>query len=87
MELKFLKTEKNAVEVEFPDLTMAEILRVYLNKDSSVTFAAWKREHMTVNPVLKVETKDKDAKAALTEAAKAIIADVDAVSKDFKAMK
>jgi len=87
MELKFLKTEKNEVEVEFTDLTLIEILRSYLNKDSSVTFAAWKRSHPTENPILKVETKDKDAKTVLNDAVKAIVADLDEAAKEFKALK
>lgn len=87
MELKFLKTEKNEVEVEFTDMTLIEILRTYLNKDSDVTFAAWKREHHTVNPVLKVKTKSKDAKTVLKDAVKAIVADLDSALKDFKALK
>ena len=41
MELKFLKDEKNEIEVEISDVTLAEILRVYLNKDSEISFAAW----------------------------------------------
>lgn len=87
MELKFLKTEKNEVEVEFADLTIVEILRSYLSKDSSVTFVAWKRMHPTENPILKLETKDKDAKSVMTDAVKAIVSDLDEISKEFKALK
>ncbi|NCN86529.1 hypothetical protein GW932_01745 [archaeon] len=85
MELKFLKEAKDEVEVEFPDLTLVEILRVYLNKDSDVTFAAWKREHYTKKPVLKV--KAKDAKAAIKDAIKAVNADLDSLEKEFKTLK
>ena len=45
MEIEFLKEEKDDIEVKLENVTLAEILRVYLNEDSSVTFAAWKREH------------------------------------------
>lgn len=87
MELKFLTHEKHEVEVEVPNLTLAEILRVYLNKNSNVVFAAWKREHYTKSPVLKVKTKDKDVKVVIKEAVSAITEDLDKVSSDFKALK
>lgn len=87
MEMKFLKKEKNLVEVEFDDLTIVEILRFYLNKDSSVDFAAWKREHYTKNPVLKVITKGKDAKAVIKEAVTSISKDLDSVLTKFKSAK
>lgn len=87
MELKFLKSEKNSVEVEFSDVTLIEILRVYLNRNSDVTFAAWKKDHPTVNPVLKVETKSKDAKTALKDAVKAIVSDLDDSLAEFKKLK
>jgi len=87
MEMKFLKEEKNLVEVEIDDLTIVEILRVYLNKDSSVEFAAWKREHYTKNPVLKVVTKGKDAKAVIKDAITSIFKDLDSVLAEFKAVK
>ena len=87
MELKFLKAEKNEVEIEFPETTLIEILRVYLNKDSDITFAAWKREHGTVKPVLKVTTKSKDVKPVLKAAVSAITKDLDSVATEFKALK
>ena len=87
MEIKIIKEEKNLIEVEIENLTIAEILRVYLNKDSSVEFAAWRREHPTKNPILKVETKGKGVKKALNDAVKAIEKDLDKILKDFKGMK
>jgi DNA-directed RNA polymerase subunit L len=64
MELNILKDEKDEIELQTDNLTMAEILRVYLNKDASVTFAAWRRGHATENPVLLVKTKGKTARKA-----------------------
>ncbi len=87
MELKVLKREKNEIEVEFDDLTFPEILRVYLNKDSAVTFAAWKKEHATMNPVLLVKTKGKDVKAAIDKAVEEIVKDLEKVEEDFKKAK
>jgi len=87
MELKFLKSEKNSVEIEFSDVTLIEIMKVYLNRDSDVTFVAWKKEHATVNPVLKVETKSKDVKVVLKNAVKAIVSELDDSLSEFKKLK
>ena len=87
MDIKFLKDEKNEVEFEINDLTLAEILRVYLNQDSSVSFVAWKREHYTKSPVLKVKTKDKDAKVVIKDAIETISKELDSIASDFKASK
>lgn len=87
MELKILKNEKEELEVELDNLTIAEILRVYLNKDSSVTFAAWKRAHITKKPVLLVKTKGKAAKKAIDDAVSEITKDLDKIESDFKKLK
>jgi DNA-directed RNA polymerase subunit L len=69
VEVTVLKNEKNELEIELDDLTIAEILRVYLHKDSAVEFAAWRREHPTKPIILRIETKGKTAKKALEDAA------------------
>lgn len=87
MELKVLKSEKDEMEVEIADLTLAEILRVYLNKDSDVSFAAWRRKHPTEAPVLKVKTKGKTASKAIKDAVSAVTKDLDKTLKDFEKLK
>ncbi|VVB82825.1 DNA-directed RNA polymerase subunit L [uncultured archaeon] len=87
MEMTILRNEKEELELETDSLTIVEILRVYLNKDSAVTFAAWKREHPTKKPILLVKTKGKSAKKAIEEAVSAITKDLDKVEDDFKKMK
>jgi len=87
MEMKVLNSSKDEIDLEIDNLTIVEILRVYLNKDSSVTFAAWRREHPTKNPTLLVKTKGKTAKKAVNDAVSAIIKDLDKVEDDFKKMK
>jgi DNA-directed RNA polymerase subunit L len=87
MEVKILKDEKNLIEVELENITLAEILRVYLNKDSAVEFAAWKRLHPTEKPILKVETKGKTGKKAINEAISAVVKDLDKVGNDFSKLK
>ena len=87
MEFNILKNTKDEIEVELENLTIAEILKVYLNKDSSVTFAAWKREHPTKNPILLVRTKGKNPKKALGDAVNLITKDLDKFESDFKKLK
>jgi len=87
MEFNILKSSKDELEMESDSLTVVEILRVYLNKDSSVSFAAWKREHPTKNPVLVVRTKGKTAKKAVNDAVNSITKDLDKIEDDFKKMK
>ncbi|MDP3987500.1 MAG: RpoL/Rpb11 RNA polymerase subunit family protein [Nanoarchaeota archaeon] len=87
MEIKIIKNSKDEIETQVENVTMAEILRVYLNKDSSVTFAAWRRDHPSEKPILLVKTKGKTAKKAIGDAVVVIAKDLDKVEKDFKAMK
>ncbi|MBD3247226.1 hypothetical protein GF378_01245 [Candidatus Pacearchaeota archaeon] len=85
MDVKVIKSEKGEAEIEVGSVTIAEVLRVYLNKDSSVDLAVWKREHPTKNPVLLV--KAKKPKKAVKDAVDAITKDLDKASKEFKDLK
>jgi len=87
MEINILKSSKDEIEVEVESLTIAEILRVYLNKDSGVDFVAWKRKHPTEKPILKVKTKGKTAKKAINDAVNFIGKDLDKTLNDFKKLK
>ena len=87
MEIKILKNQKEEMLLEINNLTILELLRVYLNKDSAVTFAAWKREHYTKNPILKVKTKGKTAKKAVNDAIVQISKELDSFGADFKKLK
>jgi len=87
MEIKILKNEKEEIEFQVDSLTIIELLRVYLNKDSAVNFAAWKREHITENPIMSVKTKGKTAKKALNDAVSAATKELDKLEADFKKLK
>lgn len=87
MELEILKSSKDEIEVRLGSMTLVEILRVYLNKDPSVSFAAWKREHPSEKPILKVVTKGKTAKKAIGDAVASITKDLDKIEADFKKLK
>jgi len=87
MDINVLKSDKDEIEFEIESLTLAEILRVYLNKDSAVIFAAWKREHPTKKPIVSVKTKGKSPKKAIDEAISEITKDLDKLEKDFEKLK
>ena len=87
MEINVLKKEKNELLFEIDNITIAEILRVYLAEDSAVEFVAWKREHLTKSPVFKLKTSGKDAKKVLDSAVNSVTKDLDKLSGDFKKVK
>lgn len=87
MELEILKSSKDEIEVRLGNMTLVEILRVYLNKDPAVSFSAWKREHPSEKPILKVVTKGKTAKKAISDAVASIVKDLDKIEADFKKLK
>lgn len=84
MEVKVLKDEKDVMDVELDSLTVAELLRVYLNKQG-VKMAAWRREHPTKNPILHIE--DSNAKKALKTAVAEVEKELDNYSEEFKKSK
>jgi DNA-directed RNA polymerase subunit L len=81
MEMEFIKSEKGDVEFKTNDVTLVEILRVYLNKEG-VDFAAWRREHPDRPVVMKIQSKD--VKKDVSNAVKAIKKDLDVVVKVVK---
>jgi DNA-directed RNA polymerase subunit L len=87
MDIKILKDDKNELKAEIGNLTVVEILRVYLNEDSSVNLAAWKREHPTKRPMLHIKTTGKTAKKALQDAIDSIQKDTNKIFDEFKKAK
>ena len=81
---KVIKNEKNHLEMEIENLTIAETIRNFLWEDSNVKFAAWKRQHPTENPVLIVKTDGKTAKKAISDAISRIDKLADKVLADVK---
>jgi len=87
MEIKIIKDEKNELEVQLNNQTVAELVRVYLNQDSSVKLGAWKREHYSKPVVLRVETDGKTAKKALHDAIAKAQKDLKRYGEEFKKVK
>jgi len=88
MEFKYLKQENNEAEILLDNLTIAEILREYLNQDSKVEFAAWRREHpMKKEVILRIETKGKTPKKALQDSVTRIEKELDSLVRELKKAK
>lgn len=84
MEIKVIKAEKNELEIELNNLTVAELLRNVLWQDSATEFAAWKREHPTKNPHLVLKTKGKIAKKVLLDTLTSTQKTLSQLTKEFK---
>ena len=67
MIVKVLKNEKNHLEIELANLTVAELVRNELWEDSAIVIAAWKKTHPTKNPILVVKTEGRSAQKVLIE--------------------
>lgn len=80
MNVEIISHSANECEVRVDNLTVAEILRVYLN-DQGIKFAAWRREHLTEPAIFKIESSGKTIKKAIAEAVSAISKDVDSLIK------
>ncbi len=87
MEVTILRDEKNELEASVDNQTVVEIVRSYLNKDSSVKLAAWRKDHYSKPLTLKVKTEGKSAKKALSDAIAAIQKDLDKYKGEFSKAK
>ena len=74
MNIEVVKQEKNSVELKIDNLTVAEVLRAYLNRNG-VEFAAWRKEHPSKPLLFKIESSGKGVKKEVSEA-------VDMIKKD-----
>tara|TARA_Y100000310_G_scaffold241884_1_gene246033 strand:+ start:2322 stop:2576 length:255 start_codon:yes stop_codon:yes gene_type:complete len=83
MELEVIKSEKEELEVKIDNITVAEILRVYLN-EQGVKFAVWRKEHPTKPAIFKIQTSGKTTKKAISEAISAIKKDTAKLSAILK---
>ena len=87
MEINIIKEEKNDLELEIDNQTVAELVRVYLNKDDKVTMAAWRKVHYSKPLILKIITDGKTAKKALHDAIEHVMKDLDNYKDEFKKAK
>lgn len=78
MNIEILRDEKNDLEIQMDNQTIAEILRMYLN-EQGIQFAAWRREHPSKPIIFKIESTGKTARKAISEAVEAIKKDADKI--------
>ena len=76
MNIEVISDDKHNTEFKIDNLTIAEILRVYLN-EGGVDFAAWRREHPSKPLIMKVQTSDGTVAKAVADASAAIKKDCD----------
>lgn len=79
--MQILNREKNEIDLQLDNVTIAEILRVYLN-NQGVEFTAWRREHPSKPIVLKV--KAGNAVKTIADAISAIKKDCNALASEIK---
>ena len=82
-----LKNEKNELEAEIDNQTVAELVRIYLNQDDKVTLGVWKREHYSKPIILRVEAEGKSAAKALQDAIARAQKDLKKYGDEFKKAK
>lgn len=80
MDVEILKQEKDLIELKVDNITIAEVLRVYLN-DQGIKFAAWRREHPAKPVILRIESDKGTVKKAIGDAVSAIRKDADKILK------
>jgi len=83
MEIKFIKQDKNEIEISVDNLTIAEVLRSYLNKQG-VEFVAWRKEHPTKPIVLRIQVSSGTIKKVVSDAVSAVNKDMDKLVKSVK---
>ena len=83
MNVEVIKSEKNELEINIDNITIAEVLRAYLYEDG-VEFAAWRREHPSKPLIFKIESSDKTVKKTVSDAISAIKKDCDKILAGLK---
>lgn len=80
MNIEIISDESDVLEFRIDNLTIAEILRVYLN-NNGVKFVAWRRDHLTKPVIFRVESSGKNTRKLISEAIGSINKDLSALSK------
>ncbi len=80
MNIEIISDESDVLEFRIDNLTIAEILRVYLN-NNGVKFVAWRRDHLTKPVIFRVESSGKNVRKVISEAISSINKDLSALSK------
>jgi DNA-directed RNA polymerase subunit L len=80
MEIEVISQKNDELEIRIDNLTVAEILRVYLNEEG-IKFAAWRRDHLTKPVIFRIESTGKTVKKAIADAISTINKDLNSLLK------
>lgn len=84
MEIKVLSEDKKSMDIEVDNLTVVELMRVYLNKEGA-KMAAWRRDHPSKNPILHIEAENP--RKLVQKTIEAIQKELSSIEADFKKLK
>jgi DNA-directed RNA polymerase subunit L len=82
MNIEMVKEDKNEIELKIDNVTVAEILRIYLN-EQGVEFAAWRREHPSRPVFMKIKSSGNIRKV-VNDSVNAIKKECDALVSGLK---
>lgn len=84
MEVKIIAEDKNSIDIQIDNLTIAEVLRAYLNKEGA-KIAVWRRDHPSKPAVLHVESDNpkKLVKSTISKLEK----ELDSIISEVKKLK
>jgi DNA-directed RNA polymerase subunit L len=83
MNIDIIKSEKDEIELNLDNQTIAEVLRVYLY-EQGVNFAAWKREHPSKPILFKIKSSSKTVKKVVSDAVASIKKDCEKINSILK---
>jgi len=83
MKVEIINSEKDEAEISINNITVAELLRVYLNQ-GGIDFAAWKREHPSKPAIMKIKSSGKSIIKAVSGAVDSIKKDCDTILHALK---
>ncbi len=83
MNVEVLNSGKDFIDIKTDNLTVAEILRVYLNNEG-VKFATWRREHPDKPLTMRIEVSSGTVKKAIGDAISLINKDLNSIVKLLK---
>ena len=83
MQIEIINQDKNLIELKIDNQTVAEILRIYLNKQG-IEFAAWRKEHPTKPIIFRIESSGKTVRKAISDAVAEIKKDLENIEKGLK---
>jgi len=78
MDIKIIDQSKDSIEIQVDNVTIAELLRVYLNKQG-VEFAAWRRDHISKPALLRIKSSNKTVKKEITDAISSIKKEIEKI--------